>query len=189
MSSSKCECEEGLPEWIMSYADMITILMAFFVVMYSMAGTPDKSKEEAIFKSLRDQFGTMMPGWISMGRGTFIHKDSQILRRTGTGNSSQSNKNKGGADKRASQGDHSRVYTLRNGEQAATGGIVYFADDSSDLTKPQQRQLQIVAEEMSGRGGAVSRSLGSRLQPLPTHDGIPGIPGHRPQAIPHQRRG
>ncbi len=99
MASDKCECEEGLPEWIMSYADMITILMAFFVVMYSMAGTPDKSKEEAIFKSLRDQFGTMMPGWISMGRGTFIHKDSQILRRNGSGNSSQSNKSKGGADK------------------------------------------------------------------------------------------
>ncbi len=28
---------------------------------------------------------------------------------------------------------------------------MYFADDSSDLTKPQERQLQIVAEEMSGK--------------------------------------
>ena len=33
MSANKpCHCEEGLPEWIMSYADMITILMAFLVV-------------------------------------------------------------------------------------------------------------------------------------------------------------
>ncbi len=101
MSADKCECEEGLPEWIMSYADMITILMAFFVVMYSMAGSPDKSKEEAIFKSLRDQFGAIVPGWMSTGRGTFIHRDSRILNRNGTGNSSQNNKNSGGADKRA----------------------------------------------------------------------------------------
>ncbi len=151
MSSDKCECEEGLPEWIMSYADMITILMAFFVVMYSMAGTPDKSKEEAIFKSLRDQFGTMVPGWMSAGRGPFIHKDSRVLSRTGTGSSSQSNKNNGGSAKRAPQGEHSRVYTLRPGEQAATGGVVYFAEGSSDLTKPQEQQLQTLAEEMNGK--------------------------------------
>ena len=42
-SGHKCECEEGIAEWVMSYADMITILMAFFVVMYSMAGTPDEA--------------------------------------------------------------------------------------------------------------------------------------------------
>ncbi len=135
----------------MSYADMITILMAFFVVMYSMAGSPDKSKEEALFKSLRDQFGTMVPGWLSMGHGTFIHKDSRILNRNGTGSSSAANKNSGGADKRGPQGEHSRVYTLRPGEQSATGGVVYFAEGSSELTQPQEKQLQTLAEEMTGK--------------------------------------
>ena len=151
MSSNKCECEEGLPEWIMSYADMITILMAFFVVMYSMAGSPDKTKEEALFKSLREQFGTMVPGWLSSGHGTFIHRDSRVLNRNGTGSSSASNKNTGGADKRGPQGDHARVYTMRPGEQSAIGGVVYFAEGSSDLTKPQEKQLQTIAEEMTGK--------------------------------------
>ena len=55
--SDKCHCEEGLPEWIMSYADMITILMAFFVVMYSMAGSKDEGKEEEVLDSLRIWLG------------------------------------------------------------------------------------------------------------------------------------
>jgi chemotaxis protein MotB len=42
---------------MVSYADMITILMAFFVVMFSMAGTKDVKKEDPVMSSLRRQFG------------------------------------------------------------------------------------------------------------------------------------
>ena len=48
---------EGAPEWMVSYADMITILMSFFVVMFSMAGTKDAKKEDPVMMSLRRQFG------------------------------------------------------------------------------------------------------------------------------------
>jgi chemotaxis protein MotB len=165
--SNQCECEEGLPEWIMSYADMITILMAFFVVMYSMAGAPDKSKEDAVFKSLREQFGPMVPGWMSMGKGTFIRKDSQQMSMTGSGSSSQKNRNKGGADKRAPLGDHSRVHTLRPGEQAATGGVVYFGEGSAKLDAEQEKQLQIVAEELSGKPQKIEIRGHTSRRPVP----------------------
>lgn len=36
---------EGAPEWMVSYADMITIMMAFFVVMYASAGTATSGKD------------------------------------------------------------------------------------------------------------------------------------------------
>ncbi len=62
--SKKCHCEEGLAEWIMSYADMITILMAFFVVMYSMAGDKkDNPKTDAVLGSLRHWLGPTRDHW------------------------------------------------------------------------------------------------------------------------------
>jgi hypothetical protein len=62
--SKKCHCEEGIAEWVMSYADMITILMAFFVVMYSMAGEKSESpKAEAVMGSLRHWLGPKREHW------------------------------------------------------------------------------------------------------------------------------
>jgi hypothetical protein len=62
--AKNCQCEEGLAEWIMSYADMITILMAFFVVMYSMAGDKKENpKVEAVMGSLRSWLGPTREHW------------------------------------------------------------------------------------------------------------------------------
>ena len=44
---------------MVSYADMITILMAFFAVMFSMAVSKDAKKDGPLIKSLQRQFGKL----------------------------------------------------------------------------------------------------------------------------------
>ena len=55
--------EEHVDErWLLTYADMITLLMALFIVMWSMA-TVNTSKYEALSKSLSEAFsGKILPG-------------------------------------------------------------------------------------------------------------------------------
>ncbi len=59
------EKPEGAPVWMVSFADMITILLAFFVVMFSIASTdPNTGKQtkqqEIAIESLQYRFG---PKW------------------------------------------------------------------------------------------------------------------------------
>ena len=65
MLSDHEEKPEGAPEWMVSFADMITILMAFFVVMFSIAsGDSNNDKrtkqQETVLESLQSRFG---PKW------------------------------------------------------------------------------------------------------------------------------
>lgn len=50
--------EENVDNWLMSYADMITLLLAFFVIFVA-AADPKGEKMQAITESLSGQFGTI----------------------------------------------------------------------------------------------------------------------------------
>ena len=167
--SGKCkECEEGLPEWIMSYADMITILMAFFVVMYSMAGAPkDKQKEEAVMQSFRERFGPVWAGLSALGSGPYVRKDSALNKLASTGGSKLNNKKSGGADNRATPGDSPRVHTLRPGDQAVIGGVLYFPEGSSEITAEHDKQLQVASEEFGGKPQKIEIRGHTSRKPVP----------------------
>jgi chemotaxis protein MotB len=54
---SKCpECPAGLPLWLATYGDLITLLMTFFVLLYA-TSQQDAKKFEAVAGSIRNAFG------------------------------------------------------------------------------------------------------------------------------------
>lgn len=53
----KCpECPPGLPAWMATFSDLVTLLLTFFVLLLSMAKT-DVAKYEAALGSIRNAFG------------------------------------------------------------------------------------------------------------------------------------
>lgn len=54
--SSSENRKEGLPPWIATYADMVTLLFAFFVLLFSFAKT-EEAQYESVLGSIRNAFG------------------------------------------------------------------------------------------------------------------------------------
>lgn len=59
--AEEAEKEENAERWLLSYADMMTLLVAFFIMMYSMA-TVNIQKFQQVALSVRSGFGGTTPG-------------------------------------------------------------------------------------------------------------------------------
>jgi chemotaxis protein MotB len=172
---TKCKCpspkEEGLPEWIMSYADMITILMAFFVVMYSMvAMRPEESepgqggeRQKAVMEALKDQFGAesstaRRPPWSIMVRPIKEHTvkpDSPDLI------------SKSGTQATGPVGEQRKMQMIRPGETPTDGGIVLFPEGESQLTSVQKKQLELTVDQVHGKPQRIEIRGHTSRRPVP----------------------
>lgn len=144
--------EEGLPEWIMSYADMITILMAFFVVMYSMAPTGEATeRQEEVMKSLREQFGPKWSGMMALGPGPYVQIDSPLGKLETAGSREKGNNKRGVGSKKLRPIENRQPASLRPGSQPSVGGTIYFDDDSTQISPSQQKALAGAIREIGGK--------------------------------------
>jgi chemotaxis protein MotB len=144
--------EEGLPEWIMSYADMITILMAFFVVMYSMAPTGEATaRQEEVMQSLREQFGPKWTGMTALGPGPYVQLNSPLAKLETAGSREKGNNKEGLGSKKLRPIENRQPASLRPGDQPSVGGTIFFDDDSTRISPSQEKALAGAIAEVRGK--------------------------------------
>ncbi len=64
MKPMKEEKPEGMERWLLTYSDMITLLLLYFIIMFSMSKT-DVNKFEELIQSLGAVFGGGKPGIVT----------------------------------------------------------------------------------------------------------------------------
>jgi chemotaxis protein MotB len=180
---------EGAPEWMVSYADMITIMMAFFVVLY--ASTSSSGVKDKGGKAGAPAHGGKEPA--ATAKATVAGKDlpdeklnkvfESLAQRFGadwtaancwTGGPAAQRKGEPETDpkkRHASRGmtkeNYAMLFSPKPIDNTVSGGRIYFDGTSAELGEEQMRQLRAVAGQLAGKLQKLEIRGHSSRRPLP----------------------
>jgi chemotaxis protein MotB len=165
------EKPEGAPEWMVSYADMITIIMSFFVVMFSIAsGEAAKGKrsrqQQVVIESMQYRFGPKWKPFMSWS----LAPGNSMLPGGGKGRGSPAPTpavGDPGGTVRVLKMEKARIRVHGEGDLIAIGGMVFFENGSTKLVPGQDDQIQKIAEELAGKPQQIDIVATASNQPLP----------------------
>ena len=166
MATLEADEEAGIPEWVITFGDMMSLLLTFFVLLFSMSEIK-QDESMALMESLRRQFGSGASA-LSLISGRFAPNNSPFSRMASTGRAKRLDTMKGGDKVRAPVGDYPRVMAVRDADDSTQGGVIYFQEGGSRLTEEHRKTLHAIARIIGGkpqkveiRGHTSTRPLGS----------------------------
>ena len=143
---------KGGGAWKVAYADFVTAMMAFFLVMWITA--QDKPVRQSIASYFRDPF--------AVGN----ENGPASSRRQGSNIPSPDVEEHGGSLKRP------RLRTREPGNPTRNGTTIYFDGSTATLSQTAQSQLAALAQQMHGKPNRIEiRGHASRL-PIPPESGF-----------------
>ncbi len=142
----------GCPDYMMTYGDMMTLLLCFFVMIVSLSQIKEEEQFRAVLDSLRKAFGyTKAPQPVD---GEFSDFNAMSIVERIQDEIVQRNKrhrSREETDSKKSQiGDATTVRNIRDGLKITIGGLSLFDEGSAELLPEAQKEIQQVAKIIKG---------------------------------------
>lgn len=134
----------GVPEWVVTYGDMMSLLLTFFIMLVSMSELKDEGKNRAALNSMKEAFGPMngtsgVPGRTFNSRSAYKHISSKSEnKKTGL--------EKGSIDSTGGGGPEKSVQSVNHGEIVTLGGSLEFDQFSAELGDDSVSNLNRILE-------------------------------------------
>ena len=138
----------GAPDWVMTFGDMMSLLLTFFILLLSLSEIKREDEFRAIVKEVKKAFGN------KGGGGKVPTKDdpelSFIQRLVAMRMVSRTTPVKSDADDPGISGVQQRVTAVREDETQTVGGRTTFEPGSALLDAQQKRELEQLAAVIRG---------------------------------------
>ena len=139
--------EEGAPAWMVTYGDMMSLLLCFFVILVSMSEIKEEERFQKVRESIKRAFGYQGgAGYISGLTPPNNSFDKQMLHlimhkwQLKIGKSSEE----------GIEGENPSVKNIREGLEYTMGGKVSFEPGKATLLEPAKGQLKTFCEVIRG---------------------------------------
>lgn len=174
MAKKACQCKkaeecEECPEWIFTFADLVMLMMGFFVILWVLKPNPGKTGASDAQAQTADENWKITVGEIRKGFGWEPDPQSNdpidkiVLQRAMGRKEGDENdrirENPPGADHNPS--------SIRPGDQAVVGGRLAFDAGSAQLTPEARKILDEIAEKIRGHNAIVQVKGHTSLDDVP----------------------
>ena len=122
----------GIPEWVLTFGDMMSLLLTFFIMLVSLSEMKKEEEFKALAATMQRHFGQK-----SLAAGMAPRSKSK-------------GPHKAGAAVQAPMGDTDRVRIVRQGKQSAIGTVIFFPNGELDLDERGKADLDAQAGQFMG---------------------------------------
>jgi chemotaxis protein MotB len=122
----------GIPEWVLTFGDMMSLLLTFFIMLVSMSEMKKDEEFKALAMTMQRHFGQK-----SLSTGMSPRTKSKGAFKSG-------------AAVEAPMGDTDRVRIVRQGKQSAVGTVIFFPNGELELDERGREDLDAQASQFLG---------------------------------------
>ena len=135
----------GVPEWVVTYGDMMSLLLTFFIMLVSMSQLKESGRVRMTLNALRENFGPdeVFDAGVP---GPDQPRPSAKGEIVSEGSRSEDVSGKGSRDSAGRAGKNNPVDRVREGKQITIGGPAAFARFSADVGPELQEVLDTLVE-------------------------------------------
>lgn len=143
---------ESAPLWIVSFADLVTLMLSFFVILAAAnpkeSGVGSDPGLEEIAAAIRAAFSDMSPE--SLGNIKPTTKFEDLLRQLKALARKSEPGLRGDSQEQGIYGDHFRVRRIRDGMEITMGGPVFFEPFSAQVNPKALTTIQEIGRMLKG---------------------------------------
>jgi len=171
MALKKRAAPSGAPEWIVTYGDMMSLLLCFFILLAAMANFDDQDKMMmSALESIRDALGTPgQRGWMTDEVLDFKSLLLQLQHPVPP----DKPKSVGQSDVKGVDGQFYRVARVREGVSVSIGGPIIFRRCSAELEPESRFLISRIAERVRGYRHKIQVTGHTSAAPLPDDSPYP----------------
>lgn len=170
-----------MPEWVVTFGDMMSLLLTFFIMLVSLSEIKSEEKYQALVESIKKQLGhtTSMDSTVP---GPSKPQNSMVQQVANLARAKRQDLMQGGQKVEAPTGESSTVQIVRPGSRTVVGTSVFFADFEVELRATEKQKLAELVPKIIGKPQKIEVRGHASRRPLP-----PGTPFQDHYDLAYQR--
>lgn len=165
MAEPEDDGSPGVPEWVVTYGDMMSLLLTFFIMLVSMSQLKEPGTVQERLDSIREVFGASqtLPGV----PGSSMQTTSSYNRRSSQGMRSERGTKKASRKNQGRLGAHQTVRRINHGTILTLGGPSLFERFDATLNEAMKKNLNVLVQVIKTKKNRVAIRGHASPEPLP----------------------